>query len=143
MVPTFVVNVEVVIYRQDRCLLTLRSLQETHAGGTFAFPGGKVEQHEIMNDVLEHVARREIREEVGLEVGSLTYLEANSFLAGDVPCINVVMQAPYLSGTVQLQQEELAAAEWLTLPEALARSETPLWTRNSLKKAEEMRNAVR
>ena len=94
-----------------------------------------MEQHEIMQDVLEHVARREVREEVSLEVGPLTYLEANSFLAGDQPCINVVMLAPYLSGEVQVQEEELTAAEWLTLEEALSRPQTPIWTRNSLKKA--------
>ncbi|GEM46475.1 NUDIX hydrolase [Deinococcus cellulosilyticus] len=139
MTPTFIVNVEVVIHHKDRYLMTLRSLNEAHAGGTYAFPGGKVEQHEIMQDVLEHVARREVREEVGLEVGPLTYLEANSFLAGDLPCINVVMMAPYLSGKVQVQEEELSAAEWLTLEEALSRKETPIWTRNSLKKAAQKR----
>ncbi len=39
----FVVNVEGVIWDGDRCLMAFRSEQEAHAGGTLAFPGGKVE----------------------------------------------------------------------------------------------------
>lgn len=142
MTPMFIVNVEVIIHHENRYLLTLRSAREAHAGGLLCFPGGKVEQHEILPDVLEHVARREVLEEVGLEVGDLTYLEANSFLAGDLPCINVVMMAPYQKGTVNVQEEEVSSACWLTLTEALSRPETPPWIQNSLKKAE-ARRAIR
>lgn len=137
--PLFVVNVEVVVFQQDRYLMTHRSLQEEHAPGDLAFPGGKVESHEIMDDVLEQVGRREVLEEVGLEIGPMTYLESKAFMAGEVPCVDVVFLAPFVSGEVRVQDTELDGAFWMTYQEALLQPGLQPWTRSSLQKAEATR----
>ena len=51
--------------------MILRGEEEGHAAGTLSMPGGKVELNEIGNDVLEIALKREIREEVGLEVSNI------------------------------------------------------------------------
>jgi len=63
-----------VIWDGDRCLMAFRSEQEAHAGGTLAFPGGKAEGTDAAG-ALEETLRREIREEVGIEVADFVSVE--------------------------------------------------------------------
>jgi 8-oxo-dGTP diphosphatase len=64
----FVVNVEAAIYKDDRWLVIRRSLKESHAAGMVSLVGGKVEHEGNQSDILERTLRREIVEEVGIEV---------------------------------------------------------------------------
>ncbi|MCR9105877.1 MAG: 8-oxo-dGTP diphosphatase MutT [Gammaproteobacteria bacterium] len=57
------VAVGVIVDRQGAVLLSLRSA-DAHQGGLWEFPGGKVESGESVEDAL----RRELREELGIEV---------------------------------------------------------------------------
>lgn len=67
-VPCYIVNVEEAILKDGRYLMVVRGEAETHARGALTFPGGKVEAAGDFQDVLEGTLRREIREEVGVEV---------------------------------------------------------------------------
>ena len=49
----FIVNVEAAVVHHGRYLMTIRSGQEAHAGGTLSFPGGKVEYVGPLANVLE------------------------------------------------------------------------------------------
>ncbi|HEV2108156.1 MAG TPA: NUDIX domain-containing protein [Thermomicrobiales bacterium] len=73
--------------------------QGTRAG-TLSVPGGKVEDAGVAADVLEATLRREIAEEVGIQVeDELAYVESKSFVAdnGD-PCVDIVFLCRYRDG---------------------------------------------
>ncbi len=134
----FVVNVEGVISDSDRYLMAFRSEQEAHAGGTLAFAGGKVEGTDAPH-VLEETLRREIREEVGVEVDDLVYVESHSFGQAP-PCVDVVFLCRYLSGTpTAVDPAEVSAVRWMMLGEVLAHPKTPPWIARSLQAADEKR----
>ena len=71
MSPARVSQVAVIIlFDGEKMLINLRPKQ-TYFGGWWEWPGGKVEAGESP----EQCARRELREEIGLEAGPLTELE--------------------------------------------------------------------
>ena len=134
----YILNVEAVIVDGDRYLMILRGAHEAHAAGTLGFPGGKVEPDAPADGVLEATARRETREEVGLEVGDLTYLRSTAFTADDGdPVVNVVFLGRYRGGTpAAAAAEEVAAVKWMTAAEVLADPAAPPWTRATVLAAE-------
>jgi len=136
--PDFVVNVEGVIYDGDRYLMAFRSEQEAHADGTLALAGGKVEGTNAP-DALEETLRREIREEVGVEVSDLVYVESHSFGSAP-PCVDVVFLCRHVSGTpTAVDPAEVGVVQWMTLEEVLAHPKTPPWIARSLTRADEKR----
>jgi len=136
----YVVNVEGVIWDGDRCLMAFRSEQEAHAGGTLAFPGGKAEGTDAAG-ALEETLRREIREEVGVEVADFVYVESHTFGQAP-PCLDVVFSCRYVSGTAQaVDPAEVSAVQWMTFAEALAHPKTPPWIARSLTLAAAKRRA--
>ena len=136
--PLFIVNVEGAIVRGGRYLMILRGGGESHAAGTLSLPGGKVEWDEIGDDVLETALKREMREEVGLEVSSTEYLESKSFVADDGErVVDVVFLCSCEEGEPTTgDPEEVAALYWLSAQEVYAHPKTPPWIRQSIEKAE-------
>jgi 8-oxo-dGTP diphosphatase len=63
------VAVAVIINDKDEVFISRRSADQ-HQGNKWEFPGGKVEENETVEDAL----RREIKEELGIDVQSQTYL---------------------------------------------------------------------
>jgi ADP-ribose pyrophosphatase YjhB (NUDIX family) len=135
----YVVNVEAAIVRDDRYLLIVRGANESHAPGMLSLPGGKVEQAGNTLDILEATLRREVDEEVGVEIeNSPTYLESTAFVADDgEPVINIVFLCRYRAGDVRpVAAEEVAQVTWMTAAEVLANPRTPPWLRRSVELAE-------
>ncbi len=137
---TYIVNVEGAIVRDGRFLLVVRGEKE-YAPGGLSLPGGKVEGAGSVGDVLEATLRREIGEEVGLEVhDEMAYLRSSAFLAEGDPVVDVVFLCRWQSGeAVAADPAEVAAVRWLTATEAIAHPETPPWTRLALQLAEKAR----
>lgn len=134
----YVVNVEGVIWDGDRYLMAFRSEQEAHAGGTLAFPGGRAEGTNAA-DALEETLRREVREEVGVEVSDFVYVESHTF-GHAAPCLDVVFLCRYASGAARaVDPAEVSAVQWMTLAEARAHPKTPPWIARSLTMADEKR----
>lgn len=127
--PTYVVNVQGIVVRGDELLLAERSAEEEHAAGELAFPGGKVEAPPGETDVLERTVRRELREEVGVEVGDVEFLDSQTFeLESGSTCLNVLTRCEYERGEARVNDpEEVAAVHWLTREELAAR-EAPDYT---------------
>lgn len=141
-IGAFVVNVEGVIYEGDRYLMAFRSEEESHAGGPLAFAGGKSE-HTDMADILEETLRREIREEVGVEVADFVYVESHSF-GSSPPCLDVVFLCRSVGGIpTAVDPEEVSAVQWMTYAEVLAHPKTPPWIARSLALAEKRRKQLR
>jgi 8-oxo-dGTP diphosphatase len=137
---TYIVYVEGAIIKDGRYLLVVRG-EEEYAPGGLNFPGGKVEGAGNADDVLEETLRREIAEEVGLEVhAEMAYLRSSAFLAEGEPVVDVVFLCRWKAGmAIAADPAEVAAVRWMTAAEAIAHSETPPWTRLSLELAEKVR----
>jgi 8-oxo-dGTP diphosphatase len=136
----YIVNVEGVIVRGGCYLMVVRG-EEEYAPGGLNFPGGKVEGVAGADDVLEGTLRREIAEEVALEVhDEMAYLRSSAFLAEGDPVVDVVFLCRWKSGeAIAADPGEVAAVHWMTAAEAIAHPETPLWTRLALDLAEKVR----
>ena len=63
------VAVAVIINEDDQIFISRRSAEQ-HQGNKWEFPGGKVEDNETVQEALS----REIKEELGIDVQSMTHL---------------------------------------------------------------------
>jgi 8-oxo-dGTP diphosphatase len=136
----YIVNVEGAIVKDGRYLMVVGG-EEEYAPGGLSFPGGKVEGAGSADDVLEETLRREIAEEVGLEVhAEMGYVRSSAFLAEGDPVADVVFLCRWQSGeAVAADLAEVAAVRWMTAAEAIAHPDTPPWTRLALELAEQVR----
>jgi len=138
----YIVNVEAAVVQEGRYLTIVRSERESHAAGVLSLPGGKVEHADNTPNVLEETLRRELLEEVGVQVKEgIAYVESNAFVADDgEQVINIVFLCRYKSGTpTAIDPDEVAAVQWLTTQEILNHPKTPPWTRQSIELAERIR----
>jgi 8-oxo-dGTP diphosphatase len=113
------VGVALIITQGERVLLVRRT--GAHGAGTWAPPGGHLEFGESMDEC----ARREAREEVGVEVADVRFraITNDVFAAEGKHYITVFMQGSYLSGEPRLcAADEVAEVGWFAwdaLPEPL------------------------
>ncbi len=140
-VTHYIVNVEVIICREGQYLTVIRSENEVHAPGALSFPGGKVEDAGVTQDILEETARREAEEEVGVTVSELAYVESKSFRADDGnQVIDIVFLARYLSGEpTPGDPDEVESLTWMTAEEIRQHPRSPDWTVDSITRAEDVR----
>jgi 8-oxo-dGTP diphosphatase len=139
-----IVNVEGAIVQDGRYLLVIRGSGETHAAGMLSLVGGKVEYAGESANILEETLQREIREEVGVEVTDMIYVQSTTFTDNeDTPVVDVVFLCRWSSGEATVcDVNEVAEIRWLTANEILTNPDTPDWTRNSVRRAEKMRNML-
>jgi ADP-ribose pyrophosphatase YjhB (NUDIX family) len=141
----YIVNVEAAIVKDNRYLMILRGEGETHAPGVLAMPGGKVENAGQLENVLEETLRREISEEVGVEVyPQVEYVKSDAFIADDGnPVVNLVFLCRFKSGIpTPGDPREVAAVHWMTAKEIVSHPKTPPWTRQSIQLVEQKRVAL-
>ncbi|HWV34671.1 MAG TPA: NUDIX hydrolase [Thermomicrobiales bacterium] len=144
----FFVNVEVAIVRDGRYLMIVRGEEEEFGAGWLCMAGGTVEWQgpETVDDVLETTARREVMEEIGLDLAeSIIYVESHTFVAGG-PALDVVMLAQPASGEATpyiASPGEVASLQWMTVDDACADERAQPWTRESLRRAERVRTLLR
>jgi 8-oxo-dGTP pyrophosphatase MutT (NUDIX family) len=124
------IAVTVIIHRDDgKYLITRRLLAEKAFPGMWTVPGGNLETDDYINtppttaagqwyNVLETGIRREIKEEVGLEIGKTTYLLDLTFIRpDDIPVLVLSYYAPYIGGEV-VHDEDTIDSAWVTPEEA-------------------------
>jgi NAD+ diphosphatase len=106
MWPQLATAVITLIKRDDKILLVnARNFRSDFYG----LVAGFVETGET----LEEAAKREIKEEVGLEVKNLKYFGSQPW---PYPCgLMVGFTADYVSGEIKLQQSELNDAHWYSI----------------------------
>lgn len=78
-IPLHVVFVEAWIKKADKYLISKRSSKDDQSAGKWAVPGGKIEM-ELESDIVENSLKREIKEEVGIEVDNFQYFASRSFI---------------------------------------------------------------
>jgi 8-oxo-dGTP diphosphatase len=125
--PAYVVNVSVLLRRRGQWLLIRRGAGESHAPGRLCDIGGKVDSHAAPGSgILESTARREVLEEVGLDITGvpLRFAESALFSTDDGdPVVNVLFAADLPDGPQPriAAPAEVAELHWPTLPEAAER----------------------
>jgi len=114
--------------RDVKYLITKRAGNLKAFPNMWTVPGGKLELDEYKNkpkdtshhwyNILEKLLRREIKEEVGIEVKNIKYLTSMTFIRPDgIPTLIISLFADYCSGEVKLN-EELIDYAWVNLDEA-------------------------
>lgn len=116
-----------IIVNNFKYLITKRSLDKKAFPGKWTVPGGNLEVVDYINlpkdtqdhwyNILEKVLRREMKEEVGLEIKGIKYLTSMAFFKGDSPSLIISMYSDYIGGKVILNNENIDFA-WVSLEEA-------------------------
>ena len=109
-----------IIHKDGRFLITRRSLEKKAFPGKWTVPGGGLETTDYINTppttknshiwyrVLENNLRREILEEVGIEMGKIDYLLDLVFIRPDnIPVLTLSFYAPWKSSEVKLNDENI------------------------------------
>lgn len=118
-----------IIVKNGRYLITKRSPHKKVFPGKWHVPGGGLETDDYVNTpqstkakqwyfALEKSLRREIKEEVNLELKKLNYLLDLAFIRPDgIPVLCLSFWAFYKSGHVELD-DDAVDYKWVTLKEA-------------------------
>jgi len=123
----FVVATGIVV-RNGKYLIAKRADWEKAFPGRWTVPGGKLEPTdylerekdaaELWYNVVEDLVRREVREEVGLDMGRLDYLTSMTYIRPDgMPSMIISMFGDHAGGEVRLC-DALTEHAWVTLEEA-------------------------
>ena len=117
-----------ILVKDGKYLITKRADWEKAFPGKWTVPGGKLEvldyalrkkdTSEHWYNVLENALRREVKEEVGLEIENISYLTSMVYLRDDgIPCLIVSLFASPLNKEIKLCPA-LTDYKWVSLEEA-------------------------
>ena len=123
------VVITAIIGNGDKYLITRRAPNKKRFPGKWTVPGGKLETEDYINfpketenywyNVLEQVLRREVKEEVGLDIKNIEYVTSLATIHEDeTPSLVISCLAEYAGGEVNLQEEEADKYEWVSVEEA-------------------------
>ncbi len=137
-----VINVVGAIYRDHKWLMIKRSEKEEYAPGAIAMVGGKVENEGEEYSILENTLRREVMEEVGIELGEdIKYVDSIGFISKKWgPVVDVIFLCSFENGEPYCASpNEVAEIYWMTTEEVLMDEEIPQWVKYCIKKAHKLK----
>lgn len=123
------VAITAIIVKGGKYLIARRSPNKKRFPGMWTVPGGKMETSDYLQlpkdtkhywyNVLERTLRREVKEEVGIDIDNIEYVTSLATIHGDRnPSLVISCMADYVSGEVKLQEDELDQYAWVSLEEA-------------------------
>jgi 8-oxo-dGTP pyrophosphatase MutT (NUDIX family) len=122
------ISVTGIIVRDGKFLIAKRAATEKAFPNKWTVPGGKLVMEDYINkpkdtsqhwyNIFEKNLKREVMEEVGLELKDIKYLTSLSFIRDDgIPTVIVSMFADYCDGEIKLCPD-LTEYKWVSLEEA-------------------------
>lgn len=121
------ITVTGIIVKEGKFLITKRAAHKKAFPSMWTVPGGNLEVEDYINEkkdtgshwynILEKTLRREVKEEVGLEIQNIKYLTSMIFLKGEDPVLIISLYADYDKGMVVLDEDSVDY-KWISLEEA-------------------------
>lgn len=123
------VAITAIVVKEGKYLITRRSQNKKRWPGLWTVPGGRLEIDDYVSlpkdtkdywyNVLEKVLKREVMEEVGIEIENIKYVTSLATVHSDgAPSLVISCLADWKSGEVKLQKEECDKEAWVTLEES-------------------------
>jgi len=117
-----------IIHKNGKYLIVKRNPNKKAFPRKWTVPGGGLEVSDYINTpkttfdawyfAIENSLKREIKEEVGLEVGKINYLLSLTFIRPDnIPVVTLSYYCDWKSGEVKLNEENMDY-KWVTFEEA-------------------------
>ena len=101
---------------QGRFLVAQRHSKDLHQPGVWAIPAGHVEVQSSNLDTLEENLRREVREEICIEIVIEKFLDSHSWVEDDYKKITCVFLCSIASGNPK-PLSETESIKWLSVEE--------------------------
>ena len=121
------ISITGIVVKDGKYLITKRSADEKLFPSMWTVPGGKLEVEDYIYlkkdtsqhwyNIFEKIIRKEVKEEVGLDIKNIRYLTNMIMMAGETPLLIVSLFADYDRGEVVLDQDSVDYA-WVDLEEA-------------------------
>ena len=123
------VAITAIIIKDGKYLIVRRSANKKRFPGMWTVPGGKMETSDYLKlpkdtkfywyNVLERTLKREVKEEVGLDITNIEYITSLATVHDDrSPSLVISCVADYVNGKVKLQEGETDQFAWVSLKEA-------------------------
>lgn len=123
------VVITAIIVKDDKYLITRRSSNKKRFPKMWTVPGGKLEISDYVDlpketefywyNVLEKVLKREVKEEVNIEIENIDYVTSLATIHSDGnPSLVISCLADYAGGEIELQKGETDKYVWVSLEEA-------------------------
>jgi 8-oxo-dGTP diphosphatase len=123
------VAITAIVVKDGKYLITRRSPNKKRWPNMWTVPGGRFETDDYLKipkdtkeywyNILEKVLRREVKEEVGLEIENIEYVTSLATLhENGASSLVISCMADWKEGEVVLQEDETDKYEWVSLEEA-------------------------
>ncbi len=123
------IAITAIIVKDGKYLIVRRSPEKKRFPGMWVVPGGRLEAKDYLElpkdtehywyNVLERTLKREVQEEVGLEIENIEYVTSLATVHADgAPSLVISCAADYVSGDVRLEEGETVEYAWVSLEEA-------------------------
>lgn len=123
------VAITAIVTKDGKYLITRRAQSKKRFPGMWVVPGGRLEVSDYAGlpkdtehywyNVLEKTLKREVKEEVGIEIDNIEYMTSLARVHEDgAPSLVISCLADYVSGDVQLQESEADKFAWVSAEEA-------------------------
>src|SRR3989304_5841311 len=119
------IAITAIIVKDEKYLITRRSLNKRRFPGKWTVPGGKLETNDYINlpketehywyNILEKVLKREVKEETGLDIKEIRYVTSLATIhPGSNPSLVISCLAEWHNGEVKLQENETDDYAWVS-----------------------------
>lgn len=122
------VAITAIVVKDGKYLITRRVHTKKRFPGKWTVPGGRLEPSDYKNfpldtdncwyNVLERVLRREVKEEVGIDIKNIEYVTSLAVDTSAAPSLVISCMADWESGEIVLQESETDQSAWVSLEEA-------------------------